>query len=223
MFKSGTVDIVKDFVPVAMVGISPMMAAVSIESPANTLADVVAMAKKDPDKFVISTTAQYTVPHLAVDMLSKSSGVPMRAIPYTSSGQSISSVLGGDAQVVIDGVPPIDPMVKGKRLKAIAIFSETRVGNRPQLPAAAETYPGLVINGWFGVVALRGTSQAAIDRVNKDLGTVLAMPDVIERLDTLGVYAKTMTPAQFGTYWSDERTRWEKVLKDVGAQPVLQQ
>ena len=223
MYKSASVDVVKDFVPVAMVGISPMMAAVSVDSPANTLADVLAMAKKDPDKFVVSTTAQFTVPHLAVDMISKAAGVPLRAIPYTSSGQSISSVLGGDAQMLIDGVPPIDPMIKGKRLKAVAIFSESRVANRKDLAAAAETYPSLVINGWFGVVALRGTSAAAIERVNKDLGTVLAMPDVVERLDTLGVYAKTMAPAQFGTYWIDERAKWEKVLKDVGAQPVLQQ
>ena len=222
MFKSQAVDIVQDFVPVAMVGISPMMAAVAADSPANTLADALAMAKKDPDKFVVSTTAQHTVPNLAVDMISKASGVPLRAIPYTSSGQSISSVLGGDAPMLIDGVPPIDPMIKGRKLKAVAIFSETRLPNRPDLPTAAETYPSLVINGWFGVVAPRGTSSAAIERVNQDLATVLAMPDIVERFDTLGVYVRVMTPAQFGTYWADERTKWEKVLKDVGAQPVLQ-
>ncbi len=222
MFKSQTVDIVNDFVPVAMIGISPMMAAVAADSPANTLADALAMARKEPDKFVVSTTAQYTVPNLAVDMISKASGVPLRAIPYTASGQSISSVLGGDAPMLIDGVPPIDPMIKGKKLKAVAIFSEARLPNRPDLPAAAETYPSLVINGWFGVVAPRGTSSAAIERVNRDLGTVLAMPDIVERLDALGVYVKPMTPTQFAAYWADERTKWEKVLKDVGAQPVLQ-
>jgi len=222
MFKSQSVDIVQDFAPVAMVGISPMMAAVAADSPANTLADVLALAKKDPDKFVVSTTAQFTVPNLAVDMITKASGVPLRAIPYTSSGQSISSVLGGDAPMLIDGVPPIDPMIKGKKLKAVAIFSESRLPNRPDLPAAAETYPSLVINGWFGVVAPRGTRAAAIERVNRDLGTVLAMPDIVERLETLGVYVKTMTPAQFAAYWASERTKWEKVLKDVGAQPVSQ-
>jgi tripartite-type tricarboxylate transporter receptor subunit TctC len=122
MFKSQSVDIVQDFVPVAMVGISPMMAAVAADSPANTLAEALALARKDPDKFVVSTTAQFTVPNLAVDMITKASGVPLRAIPYTSSGQSISSVLGGDAPMLIDGVPPIDPMIKGKKLKAVAIF-----------------------------------------------------------------------------------------------------
>ena len=222
MFKSQTVDVVRDFVPVAMVGMSPMMAAVPADSPANTLADVLAIAKKNPDKFVVSTTAQFTVPHLAVDMISKATGVPLRAIPYTSSSQSITSVLGGDGQLLIDGVPPIDPMIKGGKLKAVAIFSESRVANRKDLPAAAETYPSLVINGWFGVVAPRGTSPAAIERVNRDMATVLAMPDVVERLDTLGVYPRAMTIAQFGDYWAEERTRWEKVLKDVGAQPVLQ-
>lgn len=223
MFKSTTVDVVNDFVPVGMVGMSPMMAAVSAQSPANTLAEVLALARKDPEHFVVSTTAQYTVPNLAVDMLSRAAGVPLRAIPYSASGQSISSVVAGDAQMMIDGVPPIDPMIKGGRLKAVAIFSESRLANRPQLEAATETYPGLVINGWFGVVALRGTPAAAIERFNQDLGAVLAQPDIIERLETLGVYVKAMPPAQFGSYLADERTRWEKVLKDVGAQPVLQQ
>lgn len=155
-------------------------------------------------------------------MLARAAGVPLRSVPYSNSGQSISAVVGGDAQMLIDGVPPLDPMIKGNRLKAVAIFSEGRVPNRPQLPAASETYPGLVINGWFGVVAPQGTGAAAIQRVNRDLATVLAMPDVISRFDTFGVYPKTMTPAQFGSYWAAERTRWEKVLRDVGAQPVAQ-
>jgi tripartite-type tricarboxylate transporter receptor subunit TctC len=76
--------------------------------------------------------------------------------------------------------------------------------------------------GWFGVVAPRGTSNAAIELVNKDLGTGFALPGMVERFDTLGAYVRTTTPAQFGAYWADERNKWEKVLKDVGAQPVLQ-
>ena len=222
MYKSSQVDIVRDFQPVAMVGISPMMAAVSASSPANTLADVLAMARRQPDTFVVSTTFLYSVPNLAVDMLSRAAGVPLRAVPFSSSSQSISAVVGGDAQMLIDGVPPIEPMIKGGRLKPIVMFSEGRVPNRPDLPAASESYPSLVINGWFAVVAPQGTGKPAIERVNRDLATVLAERDVIDKLDTLGVYPKPMSVDEFGNYWRAERTRWEKVLRDVNAQPVQQ-
>ncbi len=222
MYKSTSVDIVNDFAPVALAGVSPMMAAVSASSPANSLADILAIAKKQADHFVVSTTFLYSVPNLAVDMLSRASGVPLRAVPYSNSGQSIAAVVGGDAQMLIDGVPPIDPMIKGGRLKAVAIFSDGRVPNKPDLAAASETYPSMVINGWFAVVAPKGTSEKVIEKVNHDLGKVLAQADVIERFNGLGVYPEILSVNQFANYWKEERTRWEKVLRDVNAQPVQQ-
>lgn len=219
MFKTSQGDVTRDFVPVALVGESPMMLAVSASSPANSLADVVAMAKKDGDKFVVTSPFIYSVPHLAGEVLAKAAGVPMRAVPYANSGAAIAAVMNNDAQVIIDGIPPIEPMVKGGKLKAIAVFSEARLPNRPQMPVVGESFPGMVINGWFGVVAPKGTSERAIDRVNRDIAAAVRTPELLERFDSLGVYAKNMTPAQFGKYWNDDRTRWEKVLQDVGAKP----
>jgi tripartite-type tricarboxylate transporter receptor subunit TctC len=222
MYKSNQVDVVRDFEPVAMIAESPMLVAVSAASSANTLADMIAMARRDPDKFIVATTSQYSLPHLSADVLARAAGVPLRAVTYGNSGQSIAAVVNGDAQMLIDGIPPVESMIKANRLKALATFSDGRLSDRPQLPAVSETYPSLVINGWFGVVAPRGTRAQAIERVNRDIGTVLAMPDVVARFESVGVYPKRMTPAQFGTFWSDERTRWEKALRDVGAQPVMQ-
>lgn len=219
MFKSTTVDIVRDFVPVALVAEGPMMIAANASSPANTLADVVAMAKKNPNAFVVTSPFIYSLPHLTGEVLGRAAGVPMRAVPYTNSGAAIAAVMNNDAQIVIDGIPPIDPMIKGGKLKAIAVFSEVRMANRPQLPTVAETYPGMVINGWFGIVAPKGTSDKAIERVNLDVAKVVREPEMTERFDTFGVYAKTLTPVQFGKYWSDDRVRWEKVLLDIGAKP----
>jgi tripartite-type tricarboxylate transporter receptor subunit TctC len=219
MFKSTTVDIVRDFVPVALVAEGPMMIAANASSPANTLADVVAMAKKNPNAFVVTSPFIYSLPHLTGEVLGRAAGAPMRAVPYTNSGAAIAAVMNNDAQIVIDGIPPIDPMIKGGKLKAIAVFSEVRMANRPQLPTVAETYPGMVINGWFGIVAPKGTSDKAIERVNLDVAKVVREPEMTERFDTFGVYAKTLTPAQFGKYWNDDRVRWEKVLLDIGAKP----
>ena len=219
MFKSAQVDVVRDFVPVALVAEGPMMMPVSASSPANSLADVLAMAKKNPDTFVVTSPFLYSVPHLAGEVLARTAGVPMRSVPYANSGAAIAAVMNNDAQVVIDGIPPIEPMVKGGKLKAIAVFSDGRLPNRPQLASVAETYPGLVINGWFGVIAPKGTSDKAIERVNRDVVEVARTPELTERFDAFGVYARNLTPAQFGKYWNDDRLRWEKVLQDIGAKP----
>ncbi len=219
MFRNAQVDVVKDFVPVALVAEGPMMMAVNASSPANSLADVMAMAKKDPNNFVVTSPFIYSVPHLAGEVLGRTSGIPMRAVPYANSGAAIAAVMNNDAQIIIDGIPPIDPMVKGGKLKAIAVFSDVRMASRPQLPTVAETYPGMVINGWFGIIAPRGTSAQAIERVNRDVVQVAKTPELTERFDAFGVYAKNLTPAQFGKYWNDDRVRWEKVLQDIGAKP----
>ena len=219
MFKSAQVDVVRDFVPVALVAEGPMMMAVSAASPVNSLADVMAMAKKNPDNFVVTSPFLYSVPHLAGEVLSRAAGVPMRSVPYSNSGAAIAAVMNNDAQIVIDGIPPIDPMVKGGKLKAIAVFSEGRLPNRPQLATVAETYPGMVINGWFGIIAPKGTSDKAIERVNRDVVEVARTPELTEPFDAFGVYARNLTPAQFGKYWNDDRLRWEKVLQDIGAKP----
>ena len=222
MYRPAQVDIPKDFTAVSLLAIGPMMMAVAANSPINSLADVVATARKDPSKFVVATTFQYSVPHLTADMLSKAAGVPLRSVPFSTSGQSVTSVIGGDAQLVIDGIPPLEAMVKGGRLKAIAVFGESRLPGRPQLPTVAETYPSMVINGWFGVVAPNGVPQAVVEKVHGDLATVLAQPDIMEKLDGFGVYPRPMSSAQFASFWEQERQRWEKALKDVGAQPLQQ-
>jgi len=221
MYRPTNVDVMRDFTAVSLVGVGPMMMAVAGNSSMNTLADVVAAARKDPGKFVVATTTSYSVPHLAADMLAKAVGAPMRAVPFTSSAQSMAAVVNGDAQLVIDGIPPLDAMVKGGRLKPIASFSDTRLPGRPQLATVVESgYPAMVINGWFGVVATAGTAPAVIDKVHRDLATVLAQPDVVERLEGLGIYPRPMSTAQFATFWEQERQRWEKALRDVGAQPL---
>ncbi len=222
MFKSKHVDIVQDFLPVGLVGVGPMMVAVRADSPAHTLTDLIAMARKEPDKFVVATTPPYSLPHLTAELIGRAAGVPLRAVPYGNTGQSIAAVINGDAQMLIDGIPPIDSMIKGKRLKAVAVLSDKRLPEQPQLPTAAESYPSLVINGWFGIVAPRETKATTIERVNRDLATALAQPDLVARFEALGVYPRPLTPTQFGTFWSQERSRWEQVLRDVGAQPTVQ-
>lgn len=222
MYKSASVDIVRDLVPVAFVGDSPMVLAVRTESPFNSLADIVAQAKRQPDTLIASSPGQFSLPHLTTDLLSKASGTSIRAITYASTGDVVSAVISGDAQFMIDGISALEGFVKGKRLKLLATFGATRLPNQPAVPAVLESYPELVVNGWFGVLAINGTSAQTIERANRDINSVLAMPDVIERLEQLNIFPRSMTPAAFGTILAKERVRWEKALRDVGAQPITQ-
>lgn len=221
MYKPSNIDIVQDLVPVGLMGVGPMMVATNPSLPINNLVELAAAAKKQQDGLVAAVPVQFSLPHLTVDLLAKQLGVPIRVIPYSNSGQAVAAVVAGDAQLVIDGIPPLDAMVKGGRLKAVAVFSEQRMAGRTQLATVAESFPGMVVNGWFGVVALKGTSPAVIERVNQDLGKVVAMPDVIAKMDTFGVYpsAKYLSAAEFGSFWNSERQRWEKALVAVGAKP----
>ncbi|MGD9943292.1 MAG: Bug family tripartite tricarboxylate transporter substrate binding protein [Burkholderiaceae bacterium] len=220
MYKSTNVDIVKDFAPVTLVGMGPMLLAVAANSPMNSVADVIAAARKQQD-IVVATTSPYTLPHLSVDLLARAAGVPLRAATFSNGAQGVAAVVNGDATMIIDGVPPLDAMVQSGRLKALAVSSEARLAKRPQVPTLVESLssPSLVINGWFGVVAPQGTRAQAIERFSRDAAKVLEIPDVVARLDTLGLVPAPMTPPQFGQFWNSERMRWEKVLKDVGAAP----
>lgn len=217
MYKT-SLDVERDIAPVALVGVSPMMLAVNTESSVTTLAELVLLARNTPDGLVASVPSQFSVPHLTVELLSRAAGVPFRAIPYSGSAQSVAAVVGGDAQFTIDGIPPLTGMMKGGRLKPLATFAAERLPNRTGLATVAETFPGLVVNGWFGVVAPASTRAEVVEQVSRDLATVVEMPDVVQKLDTLGVYPHSLSPAAFGDYWRGERLRWEQVLADVGAQ-----
>ena len=223
MYKSSNVSIARDLVPVAFIGESPMVLAVSSTSPFNSLGELLAAARQNPDTLVVASPLEYSVPHLTTDMLSRSSGARLRAIPFAGSTQSSTAVVAGDAQIVIDGLPPLDGMIKGKRLKMLATFSSTRLPGLPNVPAVAETYPDMVVNGWFGVFALNGMSRGIIDKVNRDVSAIIVLPDVKAQFEQLALFSRPLSVEQFGSYLGRERARWEKALQDVGAQPVTQQ
>jgi tripartite-type tricarboxylate transporter receptor subunit TctC len=222
MFKSTTLDIVKDFAPVAFIGESPMMLAVNANSPINSFKELMVETHRLPDTLVVASPVLNSLPHLTTLMLEKQSATKLRPVTYPGSSQSNAAVLGSEAQIVIDGLPALDALVKGGRLKALATFAEKRLTSQPNLPTVAETYPGFVVNGWFGVVALNSMSPAIIERVNRDIGTVIMAPEVVEKFTTFALFPKPMTATNFGAFVNGERTRWEQVLRAAGAQPMTQ-
>lgn len=222
LFKSAAVDIVRDFTPVAFIGDSPMIVAVNASSPFNSLKDLLAEARKAPDSVVVASPVLYSLPYLAIFMLQKESGTKLRPVPYPGSAQANTAVMANEAQVVIDGLPAMDALVKGGKLKALATFSDKRMPNQPNLPTVNETFAGFDVVGWFGIVASTGTREAIIERVNHDVNEVIMIPEVREKFATFALFSKPMPPAGFGAFLQRERTRWSAVLREVGAPTVTQ-
>lgn len=223
MYKSVNVNIPRDLTPVAYIGDSPMVLAANENVPWKTFAEFVAAAKKAPDTIIVSSPVEYSVPNLTTDLLARRIGAKLRSIPYAGSAQSTSAAVGGDAQAVIDGMPPLEGMLKGNRLRLLATFSKDRLPNYPDVPAVAETYPDMVINGWFGIFAVTGLNPAIIEKVNKDVSSVIVQPDLAPQFQQLAMFPRPMSVAKFSELVSAERKRWEQALRDVGAKPAALQ
>ena len=219
MYKSTQVDIPRDLTPVAFIGESPMVLAVKAESPIKSFAELLAAMKKQPDTLVTAVPLQFSLPHLTNELLSKANVASLRSVPYPGSTQGASAVVGGDAQVVIDGLAPLDGLIQGGRLRGLATFSAKKLAGHPQWAVVADTFPGLVVNGWFGVMAMASMNPATIQKINADVAKVVVMPDVVEKMASLAIFPRSMTVAEFSDFVSSERSRWEKALRDVGAQP----
>lgn len=219
MYKSTQVDIARDLTPVAFIGESPMILAVKAGSPISSFAELLAAMRRQPDTLVTAVPLQFSLPHLTNELLSKAAGASLRSVPYPGSSQGASAVVGEDVQVVIDGLPALDGLIQGGRLKALATFSAKRMPAHPDWVAVSETFPGLVVNGWFGVLAMTGLNPKVVQKVNADVAKVTSMPDVVEKMAGMAIFPRNMTVPEFTDYLANERNRWEKALRDVGAKP----
>ena len=125
----------------------------------------------------------------------------------------------GEAQITIDGLPPLVPQVKAGKLRALAVASRERLQCFEQIPATAETLPGFEAIGWFGLFGPAKIPAAVIERVNCDVNAAMAMPDVVARLADLGIYPNPGSPKAFDEFFQAQRALWTKVVRDVGVQP----
>jgi len=218
-FASLPFDPEKDFVPVVAIGLSPMMVAVNNDLPVKNLADLIALAKKQPGKVNFGTSSQRNIPHLTGEMLAAQAGIKLQHVPYKSNSQAAAETASGLTQVYIDGIPPMRAHMQAGRLRVIAVSSAKRLANFPDIPAVAETIPGFQFGGWFAILAPTGTPKEVIARINKDVNTVIASPAMSERQLGFGVYGGGGSPEELGEFLRRERQNYGKAVKAAGIQP----
>lgn len=196
------VDVNRDLIPVGLAGSEAIVVAVSPKLGVNTLGELIELAKREPHKIIIGTNPAGTLPHLAARLLVKLSKAPMTVLPYATGGtnEAVRDILGGRVHVVVDGRPGLKGALESGDLRALAIMSRERLPTLPDLPAAAETVPGLTATGWFTLAAPKGTPGPIVGRLARALGCALDAPGIRTRLEQIG------TP--FQPVFADELARF---------------
>ncbi|WP_192805175.1 Bug family tripartite tricarboxylate transporter substrate binding protein [Noviherbaspirillum aerium] len=176
-------DYKKDLVPVAIVANAPLVLVTGAETPASSLADLVGLAKAKPETLTYSTFGPGSAPHIATEMLSQEAGIKLTAIPYKGCAPAVMAVLSGEINMAVESISAVKPHIKSGKLKALAVLHSTRSTALPDVPTMAElNYPRATFEAWYGIAAPNGTPAPVLQVLKKDLSTILAMPDVIEKL-----------------------------------------
>lgn len=213
------VDVNRDLVQIGLTGKEGLLLAVSPKLGVNTLAELIALSKKDPHKIIIGTNPAGTLPHLAARLFVELSKAPITVLPYSTGGTSeaIKDILGGRVHAVIEARPGLKGALNSGDLKALAILSSERLPMTPDLPTAAETVPGLTAVGWQALVAPKGTPEAIIDQLREDLRKALQDPHLQTRFEQIGTPFRPMSTADAIRFIEADQKLWWPIVKNTGA------
>lgn len=211
-------DPVKDFAPISLVAVLPQIVVAHPALPANTLPELIALARKRPGEILFASTGNGSANHLGAEMLKSVAKLNMIHVPYKGAGPSITDLLAGQTQFMFTTIPPALPHVKGGRLKALAVAHAKRSALLPQLPTTAEGgAPGVEASSWNGVLTRAGTAQNIITRLHTELSAIMTQPELRERLAAAGVEPMLNTPEEFSKYITSETARYASVIASSGA------
>ncbi len=207
-------DVVKDFVPVALICTTPNVMVVSPSIKAANVADFIAYAKANPGRVNYASGGVGSSAHLSAELFKSLTGVEMTHIPYKGAAPAVSAVLAGESQVMIGNLPPWAAQIKAGRVQALAVTTAQRHHSLPEVPALAEALPGFETLAWFGVLAPAGTPQAVVERMNRVINQALEQPEVKARLAGLSCDPAPTSAQAFATRVSGDVARWKKLAAE---------
>ncbi|MDM9560948.1 tripartite tricarboxylate transporter substrate binding protein [Bordetella petrii] len=220
LYRSLPYDTLKDFTYLSMAGMIPLAITANPRTPVNSLDELVDRLKQQPGSLTYSSSGNGTIIHLGGELFKSLAGVDMVHVPYKGSGPSVMAGVAGEVDLTFDSVFLMGPQVQAGKLKYIAVASAKRLKSLPEVPAIGEKYPGYFVTSWVGFMGPAGIPRDIADAWAKEIARVAALPDVSERLASLGVESVSSTPREFSSFVESEIRKWEKVVHDAQIPPV---
>ena len=213
-------DPVKDFAPVSLIAVSPYLLVVNPSLPAKSVKELVELARKQPGKLNYASAGVGSTTHLAMEMLKAASNTYMLHIPYNGNGPAGTAVIGGQVEILFGSLPALLPHARGGRVRALAVGTLVRAPSMPEVPTVAESgYPGFDASLWLALMAPAGTPQPVIDRLHREIVTVVQAADTRELLDKAGAEPLTSSPAELAALVRDGVAKYAKIIKTAGVKP----
>lgn len=218
LYRKLNYELAKDFVPVTQLASMPFMLAVNPSVPANSVKELIALAKSQPGQLNYGSSGNGGPSHLATELFKSMAGVEIRHIPYKGGAPAATDLISGQIQMLFNTLPVILPHVRTGRMKGLAIASSRRIPAAPDLPTVAEAgLPEFEASTWYGVMVPVGTPSPIVNKLHRAFVAALNAPDVRERLTNENFELVGSTPMEFAMYVRAEIPKWAKVVKASGA------
>ncbi len=217
LYEKMPYDMVKNFTPISLIASTPNLLVVNNDLPVKTVSELITYMKANPNKLSFGSPGIGTSVHMSGELFKSLTGTSMTHVPYKGRQFFIPDLIGGSIQLVFDNMPSALPMAKEGKIRAVAQTGAKRSSAAPDIPTVAETLPGFEATSWFAMFAPANTPKAVIDRINAEVLRVFKLPEVAERLKTLGLDPVLSSPEELAKYQATEIVKWAKVVKDSGA------
>ena len=215
LIKNHPYDPLKDFVPVAMIGFSPMVLVVHPSVPAKSTQELVALAKSKPGSLNFASLGAATTQGLAASMFNFMTGIDAVQVAYKGSAPGVTDLLAGNVQFMFNALPSMLQHVQAGKLRALGTTGAKRAPQLPDVPTVSEAVPGYEVTTWYSVVAPAGTPQAVVEKLNREISAIVQSPEMREKLKGQGLEADAMSPAELANLYRTETAKWARVIRDA--------
>jgi tripartite-type tricarboxylate transporter receptor subunit TctC len=211
-------DPLRELVPIALIASVPTVLLANRSLPVQTVKQLVALAKARPGALTYGSGGSGTTEHLAGEMFKSSAGIDMLHVPYKGGAQVMTDLMGGQIALMFVNQLAALPQIKADKVKALGVASGERSPALPDVPTFAEAgFPDFKVSVWWGVMGPGGLSKDVVAQLNREIVAALASPEMKERLQSMSARPIGGTPAEFAAFFTDETTRWARVVKASGA------
>lgn len=220
LFKNLPFDPQRDLAPIAVIASVPNVLLVTNSLPVKTPQELIAYARANPGKLNYGSSSIGGTPHLSAELFKSMTGTQIVHVPYKGSSPALQDLMGGQIEMMFDNLPAGLPLIRAGKVRALAVTTTARTPAAPDLPTLNESgVPGFDSQGWFALLAPAGTPPAILERINREVNTILATPEFRERLERVGAVPVGGTIADFRNRLRDESERWGKVIKFANITP----